>query len=88
MGRLCFSLVERAVTSWDDAPLESLESRAMTVIVITGATRGIGRAAAIELARRGAEIAVVGRERERVEAVAREAQTAGGGRRCTCTSPI
>ena len=51
----------------------------MTVIVITGATRGIGRAAAIELAGRGAEIAVVGRERERVEAVAREAQTADGG---------
>ena len=51
----------------------------MTVIVITGATRGIGRAAAIELAGRGAEIVVVGRERERVEAVAREAQTADGG---------
>jgi NAD(P)-dependent dehydrogenase (short-subunit alcohol dehydrogenase family) len=51
----------------------------VTLVVITGATRGIGRAAAIELARRGAEVVVVGRERERVEAVAGEAQAAGGG---------
>ena len=32
----------------------------MPVIVITGATRGIGEAAVIELARQGAEIALVG----------------------------
>ncbi|HWE13244.1 MAG TPA: SDR family NAD(P)-dependent oxidoreductase [Solirubrobacteraceae bacterium] len=51
----------------------------MTLVVLTGATRGIGRAAAIELAKAGAEVAVVGRERERVEDVAREAQAVGGG---------
>ncbi len=51
----------------------------MTLVVITGATRGIGRAAAIELAGQGAEVAVVGRERERVDAVAGEARGAGGG---------
>ena len=52
----------------------------VTVVVLTGATRGIGRAAAIELARRGAEVALVGRDPERVKSVAEEA-TAAGGRR-------
>ena len=51
----------------------------MTLVVLTGATRGIGRAAAIELAGRGAELALVGREAERVAAVADEAEAAGGG---------
>jgi NAD(P)-dependent dehydrogenase (short-subunit alcohol dehydrogenase family) len=51
----------------------------VTLVVITGATRGIGRAAAIELAGQGVEVAVVGRERERVEAVASAAGAAGGG---------
>jgi NAD(P)-dependent dehydrogenase (short-subunit alcohol dehydrogenase family) len=51
----------------------------VTLVVITGATRGIGRAAAIELAGQGAEVAVVGREPERVESVAGEARAAGGG---------
>jgi NAD(P)-dependent dehydrogenase (short-subunit alcohol dehydrogenase family) len=51
----------------------------MTLVVITGATRGIGEAATIELARQGVELAVVGRERERVDAVAAEARAAGQG---------
>jgi NAD(P)-dependent dehydrogenase (short-subunit alcohol dehydrogenase family) len=48
----------------------------VTVVVVTGATRGIGRAAAIELARGGAEVVVVGRETERVDAVVRDAEAA------------
>ncbi len=51
----------------------------MTLVLLTGATRGIGRAAAVELARQGAEVALVGREPERVHAVAQEARAAGGG---------
>ncbi len=51
----------------------------MTLVLLTGATRGIGRAAAIEFAREGAEVALVGRETERVQDVAREARAAGGG---------
>ncbi len=50
----------------------------MTLVVLTGATRGIGQAAAVELAARGTELAVVGRERERVDAVASDAEAAGG----------
>jgi len=40
------------------------------VIVITGASSGLGRAAAIELSTRGATVAVVGRNAQRTRAVA------------------
>jgi NAD(P)-dependent dehydrogenase (short-subunit alcohol dehydrogenase family) len=53
----------------------------VTLVVLTGATRGIGRAAAIELARQGVELALVGRDPERVRAVAAEAKAAGDGAR-------
>ena len=59
----------------------------MPLVVLTGATRGIGRAAALELASQGAELALVGREHGRVDAVAREAEGAGVVRRFTVTSP-
>jgi NAD(P)-dependent dehydrogenase (short-subunit alcohol dehydrogenase family) len=51
----------------------------VTLVLITGATRGIGQAAAVELAREGAEVALVGRDAERVRAVAEEARSASAG---------
>jgi NAD(P)-dependent dehydrogenase (short-subunit alcohol dehydrogenase family) len=48
-------------------------------VILTGATRGIGKAAAIELAARGAELGVVGRDAARVRATAEQARASGGG---------
>src|ERR1700689_1976678 len=51
----------------------------MTLVLLTGATRGVGAAAAVQLAREGVEVALVGRDPERVRAVALEARAVGGG---------
>jgi NAD(P)-dependent dehydrogenase (short-subunit alcohol dehydrogenase family) len=51
----------------------------VTLVVLTGATRGIGRAAAVELARQGVDVALVGRDADRVSAVAAQARGAEGG---------
>ncbi|MGD2143428.1 MAG: SDR family oxidoreductase [Anaerolineae bacterium] len=48
------------------------------VAVVTGATRGMGRATAMRLAREGARLALVARTREGLEAVAAEIKAAGG----------
>ena len=48
------------------------------VVLVTGATDGLGRGVAIDLARRGAVILVHGRSRARAEAVAAEIEAAGG----------
>ena len=47
-------------------------------VLITGASSGIGRATAVGLARMGAHVAIVGRDRDRVADAAREIQSAGG----------
>ncbi len=49
----------------------------MAVAVVTGAGRGIGRATAIELARRGLDIALVGRTEEPLVEAAAEVKKAG-----------
>jgi NAD(P)-dependent dehydrogenase (short-subunit alcohol dehydrogenase family) len=48
------------------------------VVVITGSSAGVGRAAAVEFARRGARIALLARGRDSLEAARREVEAAGG----------
>lgn len=51
-------------------------------VVITGASSGIGRASAVELARRGANLLIAARRAELLEEVARECRALG----VTCTT--
>ncbi len=53
----------------------SLDGR---VVMITGASRGIGRAIALRLARAGAKVVVSSRKMENVRVVAKEIESAGG----------
>ena len=48
------------------------------IAVVTGASRGIGRACALELAKAGAKVALAARQVERLEEVAGEIRSAGG----------
>jgi NAD(P)-dependent dehydrogenase (short-subunit alcohol dehydrogenase family) len=53
-------------------------SRNGPVVVITGASAGVGRAVAVAFGRKGWRIALIARGRERLESAAREVEQAGG----------
>jgi short-subunit dehydrogenase len=50
----------------------------LRVVVITGASAGVGRAAALAFAREGARVALLARGRDRLEATKREVEALGG----------
>ena len=62
-------LVRRRLDGWTPAPVGALAGR---TAVVTGPTSGLGRATAHELARLGARVVLVGRDRDRLEATAGE----------------
>jgi retinol dehydrogenase 14 len=52
---------------------------ASKTVLVTGASRGIGRATAVGLARMGAQVVITGRDRDRTEDAAREIRAVGRG---------
>src|SRR3954471_22031403 len=58
-----------------DGDTSSMESR---VVVVTGASAGIGRATALRFAASGASVALLARNENRLQAAAREVEQAGG----------
>jgi dehydrogenase/reductase SDR family member 12 len=67
-------LVRRDLERWSDP--ERLDGK---TIIVTGASSGIGQAAAIKLAALGAEVWLVGRDADRLRSAAEAAKAANGG---------
>jgi dehydrogenase/reductase SDR family protein 12 len=68
-------LARRRLYHWDDLPLPRLDDH---VIVLTGFTSGLGRAAAYRLAGLGAQLHLVGRSPDKVRDISAAIRNAGG----------
>jgi dehydrogenase/reductase SDR family member 12 len=73
-----FSRIGSTIRRWSDDWVEPSAS-AGRVVVVTGATSGLGLAAAGRLCGLGARVCVVGRDRQRLDLTRRELQRSGGG---------
>jgi 3-oxoacyl-[acyl-carrier protein] reductase len=60
---------------WKERDMRNLQGR---IALLTGASQGIGRAVALELARAGATVAVAARNEAKLSEVVAEIETAGG----------
>ena len=58
--------------------MENEQNFAGKIAIVTGGSRGIGRAIAVRLAREGAQVVIAGRDPEALEAAAGEIRKAGG----------
>ncbi len=57
-------------------------------VLITGATSGLGREMAVQLARQGARLALTGRRKDKLEETARAVESAGGEALCLIGSVV
>lgn len=62
----------------DSLSPQTLQTLSGKVALVTGASSGIGRATAVELARRGAKVVASARRRSEIEALVAEIRNAGG----------
>lgn len=58
------------------------------VAIVTGSSRGLGRAMAIKFAESGAHVCIVGRRQDMLEAAAKEVNEAGDGKVCAVSADM
>ena len=69
-------------------PLEAVFGLAGKVALVTGASSGLGIECATALARAGADVGLVARRRDRLDAVAKDIETEAGVRTCVAVADV